>query len=200
MAWIDNVRRNIFPLSKEKNSLRVALNEWYFVNMEDNIDANLDCQLCNHYPIRYKFIISNSITNKEMYVGSECILRFEEEGYSLKDENGDFVSNDTLQNAKNKALKKVLLNYLQSLNSIDNSIVLDVVENDKRISPKMIPFFYHPYKEADDNLKKIMRKYLKVNLRRKKYKDQLLNFIDENNWRVSFIKKFMTAEQIKKYF
>lgn len=200
MNWIDNVKKNIFPLSIEKYSLHIALEEWYFDHMEDNIEADSTCHLCDHFPIRYKFLITNHITKKQLYVGSECILRFEDENYSLKDENGNFVDNDTLNNAKNIALKTMLLDYLRTVDSLDPRDILEIIERDKKLSPKMIPMFYRPYKHADDSMKKIMRKYLKVNLRKNVNQQQLHDFIDNNEWQAEFIREFMTTQQIEKYF
>lgn len=200
MNWIDNVKQNIFPLSIEKYSLDIALEEWYFDHMEDNIEADSTCQLCDHFPIRYKFLITNHVTKKQLYVGSECILRFEDENYSLKDENGNFVDNDTLKNAKNTALKNMLLDYLKTVDSLDPSVILDIIEKDKKLSPKMIPMFYRPYKYADDSMQKIMRKYLNVNLRKHANQKQLYDFIDDNAWQAEFIREFMTPQQIEKYF
>lgn len=200
MNWIDNVKQNIFPLSIEKYSLDIALEEWYFDHMEDNIEADSTCQLCDHFQIRYKFLITNHVTKKQLYVGSECILRFEDENYSLKDENGNFVDNDTLKNAKNTALKNMLLDYLKPVDSLDPSVILDIIEKDKKLSPKMIPMFYRPYKYADDSMQKIMRKYLNVNLRKHANQKQLYDFIDDNAWQAEFIREFMTPQQIEKYF
>lgn len=200
MTWIDNVKQNIFPLSIEKYSLDRALEEWNFAYMEDNIEADSTCQLCDHFPIRYKFLITNHVTKKQLYVGSECILRFEDENYSLKDENGNFVDNDTLNNAKNTALKTMLLDYLDTVDSLDPSKILDIIERDSKLSPRMIPMFYWPYKYADDSMKKIMRKYLKVDLRKNVNQQQLHDFIDNNEWQAEFIREFMTPYQIEKYF
>lgn len=200
MSWITNVEKNIFPLSHEKYSLKIALNEWSFVNMIDNVRADSECQLCNHFPIRYKFLIANTLTNEEIYVGSECILRFEEENFSLKDENGNFVSNETLKNEKNKALKKILSNYLNTVTSIDPKQVISIVEDDEPIPPRKVPKFYYPYREADADIQKIMEKYLRVNLRTDDNKNQLIRLINQGDWRSNFIKKFMSPQQIEKYF
>ena len=105
-----------------------------------------------------------------------------------------------MKNAKNTALKTMLLDYLKTVDSLDPSVVLDIIEKDKKLSPKMIPMFYRPYKYAGDSMKKIMRKYLNVNLRKNINQQQLHDFIDNNEWQAEFIREFMTPQQIEKYF
>ena len=76
-TYSQRVRENILPLSVA-NTLPEAFEEWFFT--EDTIDhekAIEDCQLCDQEQLRYHFKIENEYTNKALWVGSQCILKFQ---------------------------------------------------------------------------------------------------------------------------
>lgn len=208
MSWIENVKAKIFPLSSEQKSLKGAMKEWKFIEMIDNLEANQVCDLCNHRPIRYKFLIKNTITYNTLYVGSECILKFEDNEYILQDEEGNNVDNTILKSAKNTALKKMLLNYLESIDGkfidgeeFDATTVINIIETDKEISPRMAPMFSKPYKCADADNQKIMKKFIKINLRKKKNKEQLeeIKNTPKEYWKIKIIKCFLSPAQKKRF-
>lgn len=70
------VRDNILPLSVGA-SLPEAFEEWSFtehtVDHEEPVET---CQLCEHEELRYHFEIKNVLTHKVLWVGSQCILKF----------------------------------------------------------------------------------------------------------------------------
>lgn len=68
---------NIIPLSVS-NNLSEAFKEWYFTEkVEDHEIASEECGLCDQERLRYKFEIKNKYTNKNLWVGSSCILKFQ---------------------------------------------------------------------------------------------------------------------------
>lgn len=71
------VRDNILPLS-ENETVTEAFDEWVFA--EETIDHEQPvevCQLCEQEDLRYHFLIENELNGNQLWVGSQCILRFE---------------------------------------------------------------------------------------------------------------------------
>ncbi|WNO08666.1 hypothetical protein [Teredinibacter sp. KSP-S5-2] len=59
MTWASKCSANVFPLSKNNNGLRKALNEWiYDGDMYDLEEPKETCELCNRPNIRYQFKMS----------------------------------------------------------------------------------------------------------------------------------------------
>lgn len=85
MTWIDRVAENIFPLSEEQDDLCTAMKEWEYTGIsidrgeEDDGEEEVDCEMCNHHDLRYHFKIRNTITCRDLWVGSKCVLRYKEE-------------------------------------------------------------------------------------------------------------------------
>ncbi len=70
------VRDNILPLSVGA-TLPEAFEEWSFTDRTvDHEDAIETCQLCDQEELRYHFEIKNALTHKSLWVGSQCILKF----------------------------------------------------------------------------------------------------------------------------
>jgi hypothetical protein len=75
--YTQRVCDSILPLSVG-DTLPKAFDEWYFT--EDIIDHEQPvetCQLCGQEGLRYQFKIQNKLTHRALWVGSECILKFE---------------------------------------------------------------------------------------------------------------------------
>jgi len=89
MSWASRAAANIFPLSREKDDLALALHEWRYTGDYNDLEAPIEtCKLCDHPDIRYQFEIQNLHTAETLLVGSECINRFniaatDEEGRTL---------------------------------------------------------------------------------------------------------------------
>ncbi len=78
MSYMQRVAASIFPLSIEKKHIRIALDEWIFAGQyEDHEKPEETCQLCAKQGLRYKYLIENWITGNQLWVGSECIERFD---------------------------------------------------------------------------------------------------------------------------
>lgn len=71
------VRDNILPRSVA-SSLPEVFEEWSFTEHTIDHEKPVEtCQLCDHENIRYHFEIKNSLTQETLWVGSECILKFD---------------------------------------------------------------------------------------------------------------------------
>lgn len=86
-AFLRRVEANILPKSVSK-VLTEALKEWRFTeHTQDHEDAIEACQMCEQEELRYHFEIANGLTRERLWVGSQCILRFQvavfEEGVQL---------------------------------------------------------------------------------------------------------------------
>jgi len=96
MSWAKRSATNIFPLSENKNDLKMALNEWlYEGDMYDLEEPIETCELCCYQDIRYQFKIINKNNSNEMLVGSECINKFQ---ISATDNEGNIL--DTEESAR----------------------------------------------------------------------------------------------------
>lgn len=75
-TYPQRVRDNILPFSIG-STLPQAFEEWSFT--EHTIDhgyASETCELCDQEELRYHFEIKNALTHKRLWVGSQCILKF----------------------------------------------------------------------------------------------------------------------------
>ncbi len=94
-AWAKKVARNILPLSRESESLKVSLSEWrYSGDCEDHEKPIEECQMCDHPNIRYQYRIVNQFTQFELRVGSECITKF---SVPVLDEMGTTLSREDVE-------------------------------------------------------------------------------------------------------
>jgi hypothetical protein len=76
-AIIARVKANLLPLSKERHDLDIALEEWaYTGECLDYEEPFETCQMCDKDSLRYHFLIENGYTGNALWVGSECITRF----------------------------------------------------------------------------------------------------------------------------
>lgn len=75
-TYSQRVRENILPLSVA-STLPEAFEEWTFTGAtEDHGQPCEDCQLCDHEELRYWFEIRNRYTSHALWIGSQCILKF----------------------------------------------------------------------------------------------------------------------------
>ncbi|MFN9470991.1 hypothetical protein [Acidovorax sp.] len=106
------VRDNILPLS-ENEAVADAFNEWVFaeetVDHEQCIEV---CQLCEQEDLRYHFLIENELNGNQLWVGSQCILRFEvgvlEQGRKLSPKDAKKKLNRIYQQMRFDACIKAL--------------------------------------------------------------------------------------------
>lgn len=80
--YIQKVRPRVMAASVEKEDFKTALEEWRFYGDKDEVDKEggerQDCEFCGHVKLSYYFVIENTLIDKSLKIGSECIQRFEE--------------------------------------------------------------------------------------------------------------------------
>lgn len=205
MDWLQRAAASILPQSEDKNNFAQALTEWRFVGMDESLHADQTCELCGHFPIKYKFFIQNRFNANEMFVGSECINKFDDHGLQLLDSNGEVVSKNTLSDAMRETFRDALVTLLKqypaknpAFTNVDS--LLNIIENkDGSVSAGQVPLFYYPYRDSSDEEKEIFHKYLRVNFRREKSRNDFDQLLATNGWKAQFIKKFMTSQQKRRY-
>ena len=102
--WLKRSIANLIPLSRA-DIFTDACREWVFNGeVVDYGGATEQCELCEHEELRYHFLIKNALKENELWVGSSCILRFEE--IVVLDENKqELLDHKERKKALDKALK-----------------------------------------------------------------------------------------------
>lgn len=73
-----DIASSLLPRSKEKRNVDVAIREWlYSGSHKDRGKPDAICELCGHSGLRYQFEITNQFTRHFLWIGSECIHRFD---------------------------------------------------------------------------------------------------------------------------
>lgn len=130
MNWVSKSSVNIFPLSKERRNLAVALKEWLYTGEMYDLELPKEtCQLCGHPNIRYQFNIRNAHNDNELLVGSECINKFEinavENGIILDTIESRRKVNRDKRHLVNEASKRQLINTLIELLKKDDDFEIE---------------------------------------------------------------------------
>ena len=171
-----------------------AFKEWFFTELtHDHETADATCELCDKEEIRYHFQIENQYTHKQLWVGSQCILKF---GLSVYDD-GVILSAKAAKNKLDKLTKKMQLasciKALESLASTENNKILtsalDFYNLNKYLTPK---FAFVVFWRLDENDIDYHPSFFKISLKRHKYQDDLR---DMPQSRVHRIWKALTPSQ-----
>lgn len=174
-TYPQRVADNILPLSIA-GSLPEAFKEWYFTDrIEDHIRAEEDCELCDHEKLRYHFEIENRNTQKRLWVGSSCILKFQ---LQVLDDNGMELdkkgAEKKLNDLQNKMRHESCINALKKLAKTESNEILSNALNyylkNKYLTPKFaFVVFWRLQKNNIDH----SPSFIKVTLNRSKYRDDL---------------------------
>ncbi|MCC2521093.1 PWWP domain-containing protein [Vibrio coralliilyticus] len=102
--WLERSIVNLVPLSRA-DVFTEACKEWIFSGeVIDYGEATEQCELCEHDELRYHFQIENGDNSNKLWVGSSCILRFEE--IVVLDENKrELLDHKERKKVLDKALK-----------------------------------------------------------------------------------------------
>jgi hypothetical protein len=168
------VRDNILPLSIGA-TLPEAFKEWSFTDRTiDHEDAIETCQLCDQEELRYHYEIKNALTHKNLWVGSQCILKFNLSVF----EQGQLLSPPESKKKLNRLMQQMRLqscvNALQKLaDSEKNEILTNALAyyiKNKYLTPKFafVVLWRLQEHEIDHS-----PSFFKVNLKRNKYKENL---------------------------
>jgi hypothetical protein len=76
--FIRRVAEKLLPLSKDQSTVYAATPEWRHTGVCDtDPDCSSACGLCGHEGLKFLFQIRNRFTRETLFVGSECIKRFQ---------------------------------------------------------------------------------------------------------------------------
>ncbi|HEX7673535.1 MAG TPA: hypothetical protein VF412_05160 [Bdellovibrio sp.] len=178
--WAQVAYRTLQPLSKAKHPLQAMLDEWFYNgNLIEYSTANETCGLCGHEHLKFHFGITNSKTENELFVGSECIGKFDLSGIG---ENGEYLDPEKTKqkvkrdrdnlikdNKKKRALQCLIL-LSRSDTQFDFQKTVNNFEEKSSFSPNQLALIFSrfsahkiKYKASD----------FKVSLRRDRNKLQL---------------------------
>lgn len=173
-AYPQRVRDSILPLSVG-STLPEAFEEWSFTdNTVDHEKPIETCELCDQEELRYHFEIKNAITHKRLWVGSQCILKFNLSVF----ENGRRLSPEDSKKKLDRLMQQMRLqsciDALQKLASSEENQILSnalayYVKN-KYLTPK---FAFVVLWRLRDHQIDHSPSFFKVNLAKIKYKDDL---------------------------
>lgn len=194
-TYPQRVADNILPLSIA-GTLPDAFKEWYFTdNIEDHEIANEDCELCDQEKLRYHFEIKNRNTDKHLWVGSSCILKFQVQVF----DNGTLLDAKGSKKKLNELTQKMRLdsciNALKKLAEAEGNDILsnalDFYLKNKYLTPK---FAFVVFWRLSSNNIDHSPSFFKVSLQKDKYKRDLYAMPKD---RVHLIWPALTSSQRK---
>ncbi|WP_375185436.1 hypothetical protein [Pseudoalteromonas sp.] len=203
--WLEKSKLNLIPLSLA-NEFKEALKEWTFTGeVQDYGDASVECELCEHPELRYHFEIKNEIKESTLWVGSSCILRFQEIG--VFDEDGNrLIDKSSRSKELNRQLKKALEDkMLEPLRKLWK--VFDKHSDERQFIERAVRNYKLQSAFSPIELLKLFKllQSLKINYDPKNYKVSLRS--DDNKYSIysiknedlELIKPCFTNEQVKKH-
>lgn len=173
-TYPQRVRDNILPLSVG-STLPEAFEEWSFTEqIKDHGQSIETCQLCEQEDLRYHFEIRNTLTEKTLWVGSHCILKF---GLSVF-ESGLRLSESDAKKKLERLVRQMRLescvHALEKLALTERNQMfanaLKYYKKNKNLSPK---FAFVVLWRLRSNKIDHSPSFFKVNLKREKYKQDL---------------------------
>lgn len=173
-TYPQRVRDNILPLSVGA-TLPEAFEEWSFTERTvDHEEPVANCELCNQEELRYHFEIKNALTHRCLWVGSQCILKFNLSVF----ERGQRLSPAEAKKKLDRLTKQMQLdscvNALQRLVASEESPILAnalaYFRTNKNLSPKY--GFVVLWKLRQHRIEH-HPSFFNINLKRDKYKADL---------------------------
>ena len=116
--WLENTKRNLIPKSVS-DEFEEALSEWFFTGEVESYDGtNDECELCEHLDLLSRFEIKNKNNDNLFWVGSSCILKFQ--NIDIYDADGKEIiekssRRQALQDALKKQIENIMLDPLREL-------------------------------------------------------------------------------------
>ena len=171
-------KNNLLPLSIDQSNFFTAKNEWVYIGLFDNEDADVDCQLCGLKEIRYEYTIKNKFNDNKMIVRSSCISKFidhmSETHESFYDNFGTIVTIQRLEDDKIDYWEQILFNALDH-NFINNDFQRSItaqIKEDGKLTINQAKYLRTFYKTLSQNEQTAFRNMISIKLRREKHKDQ----------------------------
>jgi len=173
-TYPQRVRNNILPLSVA-GTLPKAVEEWSFTERTIDHEEPIEiCQLCEHEELRYQFEIRNALTNKTMWVGSKCILKFNlsifEQGRRLSPSDAKKKLDRLVQQMRLQFCINALERLAESEENEILSNALEYYKKNKFLTPKFafVVLWRLQENEIDHN-----PSFFKINLKKDKDKNDL---------------------------
>lgn len=177
-TYPQRVRDNILPLSVG-STLPEAFEEWSFTERTEDHEQPIEtCQLCEQEALRYHFEIRNSLTKKNLWVGSQCILKF---GLSVF-ESGRRLSEGDAKKKLDRLMQQMRLESciraLEKLAAAERNEILSnalqYYQKNKYLSPK---FAFVVLWRLQSNRIDHSPTFFKINLKRGKYQRDLQEMV-----------------------
>lgn len=168
------VRDNILPLSVGA-TLPEAFGEWSFTERTIDHEQPIEtCQLCEHEELRYHFEIKNALTNKVLWVGSQCILKFNlsvfEKGRRLSTDEAKKKLERLMQQMRLQSCIKALEKLAEAEGNDILSNALAFYKKNKYLTPK---FAFVVLWRLQSNKIDHSPSFFKVSLQKDKYQRDL---------------------------
>lgn len=173
-SYPQRVSENILPLSIA-STLPEAFEEWTFTdNTVDHEEPIETCQLCNQEELRYHFEIKNSLTKKCLWVGSQCILKFNlsvfEEGQRLTPTDSKKKLNRLMKQMRLESCVKALSKLAETENHTILKNALSYYHKNKYLTHKFAFVVFWKLQSYDIDHTPT---FFKISLRKQKYKNDL---------------------------
>jgi hypothetical protein len=173
-TYPQRVRDNILPLSVG-STLPEAFEEWSFTERTEDHEQPIEtCQLCEQEALRYHFEIRNSLTNKILWVGSQCILKF---GLSVFESGRRLSESDAKKKLERLMQQMRLESCMRALEKLAIAEKNEILSNallyyrkNKYLSPK---FAFVVLWRLRSNKIDHSPSFFKINLKRDKYQNDL---------------------------
>ena len=173
-TYPQRVRDNILPLSVG-STLPEAFEEWSFTERTVDHEQPIEtCQLCEQEALRYHFEIRNSLTNKILWVGSQCILKF---GLSVFESGRRLSESDAKKKLERLMQQMRLESCMRALEKLAIAEKNEILSNallyyrkNKYLSPK---FAFVVLWRLRSNKIDHSPSFFKINLKRDKYQNDL---------------------------
>ncbi|XMB67742.1 hypothetical protein RI065_04305 [Mycoplasmatota bacterium zrk1] len=173
--------------------------EWRYTGQVDDLGSDrTTCEWCGQNGLRYKFEIENKVDKELIYVGSECINKFD---ITVEDERGRVLakrqSEKRLMKDKNRLIKKTrherVINAMLKLANEDASVnfhdFISYYKDRNAFTPNQLSLLL--WKLKKNNIE-IDKKDFQLILRRNREKDQLISM---PNWKVEQLWDCMSSTQ-----
>lgn len=173
-TYPQRVRDNILPLSVGR-TLPEAFEEWSFTERTvDHEQPTETRELCDQEELRYHFEIQNALTHKCLWVGSQCILKFNlsvfEEGRKLSAADSKKKLDRLMQQMRLESCIKSLQKLANSENNAILENALAYYQKNKYLTPKyaFVVLWRLQAQRIDHS-----PSFFKINLKKEKFKDDL---------------------------
>lgn len=173
-TYPQRVRDNILPLSVG-STLPEAFEEWSFTDRTvDYEHATETCELCDQEELRYHFEIKNALTHRCLWVGSQCILKFNlsvfEQGRKLSSSDAKKKLDRLMQKMRLEACLRALERLTSSESNEILSNALTFYRTNKYLTPKFAFVVLWRLREHQIDHSP---SFFKINLKKDKYKKDL---------------------------